>query len=80
MVPHDRRGTLSLVNKGPNSGVCSFMIALTAMPYFDRKYVAFGRVVEGDAVLRRMERVDTRFERPCAEVKISEVGVWGKTS
>jgi cyclophilin family peptidyl-prolyl cis-trans isomerase len=52
------------------------IVLATNMPYFDRKYVAFGRVVDGDAVIRNMERVDTRFERPCVEVKISDVGVW----
>jgi peptidyl-prolyl cis-trans isomerase-like 6 len=80
VVPHDRRGTISLVNKGPNSGVSSFMFMLaSSMPYFNRKYVAFGRVIEGDDVLRSMERVDTRFERPCVEVKISDVGIWEKS-
>lgn len=74
---HQSRGTLSFVNAGPHSNFSCFMIEFGAKPYFDRKYVAFGRVVDdGNGVLEDMERVQVVFERPVVPLVVSGCGVW----
>lgn len=77
IVRHSRRGILSMVNKGPNSGVSAFLILLaSSMPYLDKKYVAFGKVIDGDTTLRNMESIETRFERPTSKISVSSIGVY----
>ncbi|KAJ3212635.1 putative inactive peptidyl-prolyl cis-trans isomerase-like 6 [Clydaea vesicula] len=77
IVKHDRRGIISMINQGPNSNVSAFMILLSeGMEYFDKKYVAFGRVLEGEGTLNNIEMVETRFERPVKDIKISEIGIY----
>ncbi|KAI9199453.1 cyclophilin-like domain-containing protein [Polychytrium aggregatum] len=71
IVSHIHRGTLSFVNRGPHSNFSSFMISLGPMPYFDKKYVAFGRVIDGGPTLRKMELAETKFERPVLDLTIS---------
>jgi len=52
---HSGFGTLSMCNDGKKSS-CQFFIALTKTSWLDRKMVVFGSVVEGEEVLRRIER------------------------
>ncbi|KAJ3051224.1 putative inactive peptidyl-prolyl cis-trans isomerase-like 6 [Rhizophlyctis rosea] len=74
--PHAHRGTLSLANAGPHSAFSQFIIALTAKPYFDKKYVCFGRLVDGEGTLRKMEGVSCVMERPVIAVEVAGCGVW----
>ncbi len=64
-----------MVNSGPHTNFTKFMILLAShMPYFDRKYVAFGRVIEGEETLTKLEALETRLERPRRTVTISKSG------
>ena len=74
--PHAHRGTLSLANAGPHSAFSQFVIALTAKPYFDKKYVCFGRLVDGEETLRKIEAVSCVMERPVIAVEVAGCGVW----
>jgi len=74
VVKHSSRGIISMVNAGPNTAVSSFSILLSpSMTYFDQKYVAFARVIEGETTLKNMESVDCRFERPTQNISISDI-------
>lgn len=75
IIEHSHRGMLSMVNSGPHSNFTKFMILFAGhMPYFDRKYVAFGRVIEGEETLAKLEAVETRFERPKRFITIAKSG------
>lgn len=71
IIPHDKSGILSMVNSGPHSNYSSFMITNGPLPYFDRKYVAFGRLIQGQATLDRINGVKTRLERPTEAITIT---------
>ena len=43
---------------GPDTGGSQFFIALSPQPHLDGGYTAFGRVVEGDAVLDQIRQGD----------------------
>ena len=78
-VPHSRPGVLSMANMGKDTNGCQFFITLAAAPSLDKKHVAFGRVVRGLPVLRRLEAlsIDEETEAPLERVLIasaSEVG------
>uniref|UniRef100_A0A3Q3Q1B2 Peptidyl-prolyl cis-trans isomerase n=2 Tax=Monopterus albus TaxID=43700 RepID=A0A3Q3Q1B2_MONAL len=74
-VSHCKRGTLGMANKGPHTNGSQFYITLQPTPWMDRTYVAFGQVVEGVDILRRLEDALTCNERPKYECKVTNCGV-----
>ncbi|XP_062954023.1 probable inactive peptidyl-prolyl cis-trans isomerase-like 6 isoform X3 [Cynocephalus volans] len=73
-IPHNKRGVLGMVNKGRHSNGSQFYITLQATPYLDRKYVAFGQLIEGTEVLKQIELVSTKNERPLHLCRITDSG------
>lgn len=61
-IPHER-GVLSMGKfDEPHTGTSSFSMLLGAAPFLDGKYTVFGRVVSGDHVLAKLEKVETKRE------------------
>ncbi|XP_070843891.1 probable inactive peptidyl-prolyl cis-trans isomerase-like 6 [Chaetodon trifascialis] len=75
-VSHTKRGTLGMANKGTHTNGSQFYITLQPTPWMDRTYVAFGQVVEGVDVLRRLEEAPTCNERPKYDCKVTACGVF----
>ncbi|XP_019393435.1 PREDICTED: peptidyl-prolyl cis-trans isomerase-like 6 isoform X1 [Crocodylus porosus] len=75
-IPHNKRGVLGMANKGRHSNGSQFYITLQPAPYLDRKYVAFGQLIEGTEVLQKLEDIPTCNERPVVECKIISCGVF----
>ncbi|XP_068841577.1 probable inactive peptidyl-prolyl cis-trans isomerase-like 6 [Capricornis sumatraensis] len=73
-VPHNKRGVLGMVNKGRHSNGSQFYITLQAAPYLDKKYVAFGQLIEGTDILHHLESVPTENERPIQNCVITDSG------
>lgn len=55
-MSHDGRGVLSMDGVSGMSNGSRFFISLSSDPVLDGKYTAFGRLVEGNAVLAKMKR------------------------
>ena len=76
------RGTLSMANKGPQSGSCQFFINVIDNPYLDwftpgqSKHPVFGKVVEGMDVVDAISKAprDGR-DRPTTPVKMVKISV-----
>ncbi|NXL48735.1 PPIL6 protein, partial [Podilymbus podiceps] len=75
-VRHKGRGVLGMANKGRHSNGSQFYITLQPAPYLDKKYVAFGQLIEGTEVLQRLEVVPTHNERPTVDCKIINCGTF----
>ncbi|NXD80011.1 PPIL6 protein, partial [Halcyon senegalensis] len=75
-VRHSGRGVLGMANKGRHSNGSQFYITLQPTPYLDKKYVAFGQLIEGTEVLQRLEAVPTYNERPTVACKIINCGTF----
>ncbi|XP_051792631.1 probable inactive peptidyl-prolyl cis-trans isomerase-like 6 [Acanthochromis polyacanthus] len=75
-VSHSKRGILGMASKGPHSNGSQFYITLQPTPWMDKTYVAFGQVVEGVDVLRRLEEAKTYNRRPKYECKVTACGVF----
>ncbi|XP_037700427.1 probable inactive peptidyl-prolyl cis-trans isomerase-like 6 isoform X2 [Choloepus didactylus] len=73
-IPHNKRGILGMVNKGRHSNGSQFYITLQPAPYLDRKYVAFGQLIEGTEVLKQLELIPTENERPVQKCLIFDSG------
>lgn len=77
---HDRRGVVSMANKGKNSNSSQFFVTYRPAAHLDRKHTVFGRVVEeGESMetLKRLEAVEvTEAEkRPRERCEMREVSV-----
>ncbi|XP_054678367.1 probable inactive peptidyl-prolyl cis-trans isomerase-like 6 isoform X2 [Grus americana] len=75
-IRHKGRGVLGMANKGRHSNGSQFYITLQPTPYLDKKYVAFGQLIEGTEVLQRLEAVPTYNERPTVDCKIINCGTF----
>jgi peptidyl-prolyl cis-trans isomerase-like 3 len=54
---HDKRGVLSMANKGPNTNRSQFFICYERQPHLNHLHTVFGRVIDGWDVLDKMERL-----------------------
>lgn len=61
-------------SSGPNTNGCQFFITSKAAPFLDGQYVAFGKVVEGMEVVRKIENVRCILDRPTTDVVITQCG------
>lgn len=60
-------GVISMANRGPNTGGSQFFITQTAQPQLNGKYTVFGRVIEGEDVVCRIDAGD-----PILKIEIIE--------
>ncbi|NXP46948.1 PPIL6 protein, partial [Heliornis fulica] len=75
-IRHKGGGVLGMANKGRHSNGSQFYITFQPTPYLDKKYVAFGQLIEGTEVLQRLEAVPTYNERPMVDCKIINCGTF----
>ena len=72
----DRGGRLAMANTGkPDSGGCQFFITDQAIPHWDKNYVIFGQVVEGQEVVHTINRKPLDGEKPLAPVVLKQVNI-----
>jgi peptidyl-prolyl cis-trans isomerase B (cyclophilin B) len=70
------KGTLSMARgDNPASADTSFFIVLGPSPVLDGKYTAFGRVVDGIAVVEAIEQVPVNGETPQTRVDVRRITV-----
>jgi peptidyl-prolyl cis-trans isomerase A (cyclophilin A) len=75
-LKHNTTGILSMANAGPNTGGSQFFITLGATPHLDNRHSVFGKVIEGEDVLRKIGLVNTdRGDRPLEPVIIKRVTI-----
>nr|XP_050857539.1 peptidyl-prolyl cis-trans isomerase 6-like [Vespula vulgaris] len=72
---------LSMANSGENTNGCQFFITTVATPWLDGKHTVFGKVIEGQSVVFKIEQTKTDVhDKPVKPVVISESGVIPVTS
>jgi cyclophilin family peptidyl-prolyl cis-trans isomerase len=69
------RGALAMANAGPNTnGSQFFIVTADEAPWLDGKHTVFGRVIEGEDALERLNNVATEgADRPKDPVFISSI-------
>jgi len=63
------RGSLSMAHAGKDTGGSQFFLTFRPTEHLDGKHTVFGRVIEGDEVLARIQRTQNKEGRPIPAVK-----------
>ncbi|XP_064610328.1 peptidyl-prolyl cis-trans isomerase H-like [Liolophura sinensis] len=75
LVKHSGPGILSMANSGKDTNGCQFFITCAKCDFLDSKHVAFGKVIDGHLVLRKIENVPTGHNnKPKMAVTITQCG------
>ncbi|KAG8530535.1 uncharacterized protein KY384_005038 [Bacidia gigantensis] len=79
-LSHDKRGVLSMANKGRDTNTSQFFLTYRPAKHLDRKHTIFGRLVIEDAgseeTFKRIESVERGDkDRPVQEIKIEDIAV-----
>jgi cyclophilin family peptidyl-prolyl cis-trans isomerase len=70
------KGVLSMARgDDPASAMTSFFIVTGEAPSLDGKYTAFGRVVDGIAVVEAIEQVAVNGEAPVTRIELKSVRI-----
>lgn len=73
---HDKRGMLSMANKGPNKNGSQFFITLDKATHLNNVNTVFGRVLHGFPVLDALELVEVGDkDKPVTPVTIRSVTI-----
>eukprot|EP00123_Amoebidium_parasiticum_P017106 comp23713_c0_seq1/m.40796 comp23713_c0_seq1/g.40796 ORF comp23713_c0_seq1/g.40796 comp23713_c0_seq1/m.40796 type:complete len:523 (-) comp23713_c0_seq1:381-1949(-) len=76
-LSHDKRGTLSMANSGPDTNKSQFFITFRPCTHLDKKHTIFARIVGGMDTLVKMERVDCDDkDKPKQDIVIEKVVVF----
>jgi len=73
-VKHSMPGILSMANNGPNSNSSQFFITTIKCPHLDGLNVAFGRVIDGIEIVKKIEAFGTKHGSPKAVILIDDCG------
>ncbi|MEZ4803683.1 MAG: peptidylprolyl isomerase [Gelidibacter sp.] len=76
-LKHDKIGTLSMANSGPNTNGSQFFITEKETPFLDGSYNVFGYLVLGEDVLHTLAGVETTKpgDKPVEPVVMKEVNI-----
>lgn len=73
-LKHDDRYYLSMANAGPNTNGSQFFITTVKTPWLDGRHVVFGKVLEGQDVVDRVEKVGSNSGATSKTVTIKDSG------
>mmetsp|Transcript_17877 Transcript_17877/g.26133 ORF Transcript_17877/g.26133 Transcript_17877/m.26133 type:complete len:200 (+) Transcript_17877:54-653(+) len=73
-LKHEAPMYLSMANAGPNTNGSQFFITTVKTSWLDGKHVVFGKVIEGEDVVRLVEKQGSKNGIPRSEIMIVKSG------
>ena len=75
-LKHNRPGTLSMANAGPNTGSSQFFVTVVPTPWLQNHHSIFGKVVENYDVVEAISKTATDFrDKPLEDVVIDTIEI-----
>jgi peptidylprolyl isomerase len=76
ILKHASPGLLSMANHGPNTNNSQFFITFSPCPSLDGKHTVFGKLLEGDKLLQKIQNQGTANGKPRTKVIIEKSGLF----
>merc|ERR1712150_64565 len=73
-LKHEEPFLLSMANAGPNTNGSQFFITTVKTPWLDGRHVVFGKVIEGEEVVKMVESVGSGSGKPDKTLVIADSG------
>ncbi|XP_058056273.1 uncharacterized protein LOC131207667 [Anopheles bellator] len=74
-INHSCSGLIAMANRGPNTNGCQFYITTMPAPWLDGKHTVFGKVLDGQGIVHKVEQVKTDTDDyPVKQVIIEDCG------
>ena len=74
LMSHNKRGILSMANKGKNTNSSQFFITFKRTDWLDGYHVVFGEMLTGEKILRVMEVGGSQSGKPTSTFTIEKCG------
>jgi cyclophilin family peptidyl-prolyl cis-trans isomerase len=73
-LKHEKPYYLSMANAGPNTNGSQFFITTVKTAWLDGKHVVFGKVIDGEDVVKSIEKQGSGSGKPNKKVTIVDSG------
>jgi len=73
-IKHSEPFYLSMANAGPNTNGSQFFITTVKTPWLDGRHVVFGKVLEGQDIIKNVEAIGSTSGQPSKTVTVKDSG------